>query len=185
MTQTSSKIALIDMDGTLADYDGQLEQDLLGVAPNDRERVTRERRATPGWWEKLPLIQRGFDVTQTLHEMGFRIVILTKGPYRDTHAWSEKVCWCRDRLPKEWNIQVTITEDKSLVYGQVLFDDWPVYGTGWLQQRPRGLLLVPAHRWNDLEKSYPESMHSRILRFETPPSREEIEQRLVQARNVA
>jgi hypothetical protein len=44
--------------------------------------------------------------------------------------------------------QVTITQDKGLVYGKVLFDDWPGYITRWLEWRPRGLVLMLDHSWN-------------------------------------
>jgi hypothetical protein len=43
---------------------------------------------------------------------------------------------------------VTITHDKGLVYGAVLVDDWPDYILKWLEHRPRGLVIMPAHDHN-------------------------------------
>jgi 5'-nucleotidase len=31
----------------------------------------------------------------------------------------------------------------------VLVDDWPPYVERWLQWRPRGLVILPAQRWNE------------------------------------
>tara|TARA_Y100000310_G_C20512920_1_gene729762 strand:+ start:436 stop:588 length:153 start_codon:yes stop_codon:yes gene_type:complete len=43
---------------------------------------------------------------------------------------------------------MTITEDKGIVYGKVLVDDYPCYIKRWLENRPRGLVIMPAHSYN-------------------------------------
>jgi hypothetical protein len=48
--------------------------------------------------------------------------------------------WCNKHLPGR---QITITMDKSLTYGRVLVDDYPDYALGWLEHRPRGLVIMP------------------------------------------
>jgi len=57
-------------------------------------------------------------------------------------------------------VQVTLTEDKGLVYGKVLVDDWPPYIERWLTWRPRGLVIMPARRWNAT------FTHPQVLRYE-------------------
>ena len=84
-------------------------------------------------------IEAGFEVFNMLGEVGFERHVLTKGPYNTTSAWSEKVEWCRREFP---DVAVTITEDKGLVYGRVLFDDWIPYILRWLTWRPRGLAVM-------------------------------------------
>jgi hypothetical protein len=118
-------------------------------------------KTQPGWWRTLPEYDVGMAAYVHLRDAGFTLMVLTKGPYQSTQAWTEKVEWCREHLPEA---QVTITEDKGLVYGKVLVDDWPAYGIRWLQWRPRGLLIVPAWPWNTLDK-YPEHLHPNILRL--------------------
>ena len=44
--------------------------------------------------------------------------------------------------------RITITQDKGLVYGKVLVDDYPVYVVRWLEWRPRGLVIMPANPSN-------------------------------------
>jgi 5'-nucleotidase len=159
----SDPIALIDMDGTICDFDAAMRDQLLvlmgpleALAIGDnipiyddtipylkarRDLVKRQ----PGFWRNLPPIPEGFAVLERMRKVGFNINILTKGPHNTTSAWSEKVDWCRQYVP---DAQVTITETKSIVYGRVLFDDWPSYIKGWLEWRPRGLVVMLDSVWN-------------------------------------
>lgn len=166
------KVALFDMDSTLCDFDGAMRRDLESLAaPNEGKEFTDiyyekiphigARRdlikRQPGWWLKLERLQHGFDLLQVCKDIGFNIHILTKGPYRTTPAWGEKAQWCREHLP---GVPVTISEDKGLVYGRVLVDDWPQYFTRWLEWRPRGLVIVPAHPWNA------NVVHPNVIRYD-------------------
>jgi len=164
-------IALIDMDGTVADFDGQMQQDLDAMrapsegpyvaAPGDHpphiEARMRVIKRQPGWWRNLPVYPLGMTIVSLLRRHGFRLNILTKGPFKTTAAWSEKVGWCREHMA---DASVTITEDKGLVYGKVLVDDWPDYIMRWLEWRPRGLVIMPAHPWND------DFEHPNVIRFD-------------------
>lgn len=158
----SDCIALVDMDGTLVDYDGVMRRDLEklrspgepeyeptpgGEFPDWLEARRRVISLQPGWWRALPRLEMGFDILGALQAHGFSIHVLTKGPSRKPAAWSEKVEWCRAHLPPE--VEVTVTENKSLSYGRVLVDDWPPYFMGWLTHRPRGVVIVPAQPWNE------------------------------------
>lgn len=172
----SDCIALVDMDGTLVDYDGVMRQELArlrspgepefeptpgGEYPDWLEARRRVIALQPGWWRALPRLDIGFDILGTLMELDFSVHVLTKGPSRKPAAWSEKVEWCRTHLSPE--VEVTVTENKSLTYGRVLVDDWPPYFMGWLEHRPRGVVVVPAQPWNvGVEKLAP----GRIYRYD-------------------
>lgn len=157
------KVALIDMDGTLVDYSSQMQADLAKMmAPGD-EPISVEQAWTegapahikarmdlvkcqPGWWLNLPDLELGHHVLRWCREIGFDLHVLTKGPYKTTSAWSEKVEWCRNRFGHD--VKVTITEDKGLMYGRVLVDDFPDYMLRWLEWRPRGLGIMPKNSLN-------------------------------------
>lgn len=153
------KIALFDLDDTLADYCGQVLQDLRLIAsPNEPEPVlyagisyieARRHMITSqvGWWLKLERFQLGWDILELAKEIGYEISVLTKGPSRKFAAWAEKVEWCNHHLSEHID-GVTITHDKGLVYGSVLVDDFPEYIERWLEHRPRGLVIMPAHDYN-------------------------------------
>lgn len=166
----NKKIALFDMDSTLCDFDGAMRRDLTKLAaPDEHPRYMYDEKIPhiearrdvikkqPGWWLRLERLECGFDVLKMCQEIGFSIHVLTKGPYKAPVAWGEKAQWCREHLP---GIPVTITEDKGLVYGRVLVDDWPDYIASWLAFRPRGLVIVPAHSWNE------HLVHPNIIRYD-------------------
>jgi 5'-nucleotidase len=154
-------VALFDLDGTLADFDGAMTRGMRALAgpdepiwtsaneQNEPSYLTARRRLVkqiPGFWSGLPQIQDGFTVLDMARELDFRIMVLSRGPRTNAVAWGEKLEWCRINLPEE--VQVTLTEDKGLVYGRVLVDDWPAYILRWLEWRKRGLVIMPNRDWN-------------------------------------
>ncbi len=162
MDDRSDKVALVDLDGTIADYDGEMKKEQAALrSPSeppsyDRyldekepEYIERRRKLIqqrPGFWRNLPRHPLGFHIDEDLRKVGFILHVLTKGPANSSGAWGEKLEWCKEHLP---DAAVTITQDKSLVYGRVLIDDYPPYFTGWLKNRPRGLVICVAHPWNE------------------------------------
>lgn len=156
------RIALFDLDGTLVDYDQRLRVDLQRIAspwdppienlyenlPPYIEARRHVITSQAGWWLGLDPFRLGWDVLEVVKELGFRIVILTKAPFGKPMAWTEKVQWCDQHL--KGHIEgITMTHDKGLVYGKVLVDDFPAYVERWLEWRPRGLVIMPAHPHNE------------------------------------
>ncbi len=171
MIAKPEKIALFDLDDTLADYAGQLLHDLRRIASeneppqqlwSNKPYLSARRKiitSQVGWWLNLPKFQLGWDVLEAVKETGFSISVLTKGPKHKPNAWSEKLQWCDKHLPGYID-GVTICHDKALVYGAVLVDDFPAYIKAWLNNRPRGLVIMPAHDYNaDLS-------HSNVVRYD-------------------
>lgn len=164
------KNCLFDLDGTLCDHTGALLRDLEKIqSPTDppisryndnepdyikaRKKLIRSQR---DWWANLETMKLGFDLYYLARSIGFRINVLTKGPWTSDYAWSEKVIWCRKHLYHD--VKITITEDKSLVYGRVLVDDYTEYVKGWLKWRPRGLVVMPLNEQNKNFK-HPQVIH--------------------------
>jgi len=181
-------VALFDLDNSLVDYVGRLRSDFEQLGPStepyihnlfdsseewvqERIRIIREKT---GWWEWLPRFQLGFDVLDVARKLQFENHVLTQGPNKISSAWSGKKAWCEREVP---DCLVTITRQKSLVYGRVLCDDYPNYYRGWLRVRSRGLVIVPAQPWNADECDDP-----RIVRYDGD-NIDEVEERMTQARN--
>lgn len=157
-------VGLIDMDGTLYDYAGQLRRDLLKLkSPNEilpqnlwdeslpwlKARMSLIK-SQPGWWLNLPRLEPplGWQIYEMAREIGFDIKIFTKGPASKSQAWAEK----HTRILQDFGSDVSFcadSENKSSVYGHFLCDDYTPYLSGWLNHRPRGLAIVIANQTND------------------------------------
>lgn len=151
-------VALIDMDGTVADYTTGINRYLASIRSpgdkpedelNDSNPWIKNRndliKSLPGFWSNLQPINSGFRVLNLLESVGFTLHVLTKAPRKHTNACTEKMDWCRKYMP---GVGVTITEDKGLAYGKILFDDWTPYMLRWLEWRPRGFGIMLSQPWN-------------------------------------
>ncbi len=170
-------VANIDFDDTVAGYSLALREHMDRLrAPGEpvfTDRVEPEppyieaRRKMiqrqPGFWRELEPLPLGFEVVDELRTLGFTLNVLTKGPKTTPGAWTEKQEWCAKHLP---DAMVTITQNKALVYGRVLVDDWPDYFTKWLQVRPRGLVICLAHPWNEGFAKGGAQEHPNVLRYD-------------------
>jgi 5'(3')-deoxyribonucleotidase len=160
----SNKIALFDLDDSLAGYSESLKKTLCNLDnrpefssedmdvwqlaqqyPFIRARIALIK-SQPSFWLNLPLIPNGFTVMNLAKAIGYEIHILTKGPKKFPSAWEEKVLWCQKHI--EDDIDIHITSNKSMVYGKILYDDFPDYMETWLKHRPRGLGIMPETRYN-------------------------------------
>jgi hypothetical protein len=186
------KIALFDMDQTLCDYMGQLNKDLEALRSPEEPKIDvfdgsewpdyieariKLIKSQTGWWRNLTFLELGYEIFSISDCMGFNNQILTKGPRTTTSAWTEKVQWVHEVLeydfqPKEYPIH--ISEDKGLVYGRVLCDDYPVYMDRWLENRPRGLGIMIENKYN---KDY---KHPNVVKA-TENNLDEVKERLQEA----
>ena len=175
----SAPVALLDLDSSLVDYEGRLRERLLEtVSPMEAEWFhqhadnlwssppawlkarTRFIKHEPGFWLGLSVIPFGMELYRLLGEQGYKRIILTKGPRKNPAAWAEKVRWCEQHVP---DAGITITHSKDLVYGRILYDDWPEYILSWLEWRPRGKVLM-------LDADYNRHLqHPNVLRCSRAP----------------
>lgn len=158
------RIANIDMDGTVADYDRAICRGMSAVQspeetpfiladiapegelPSYIEERMRLIKSQVGWWRNLAPLPLGMAILEEIRKEGYSLNILTKGPRNNAQAWSEKVLWIAEHIP---DAHVTIvSKDKGLTYGRLLFDDWPPYIERWLTWRPRGKVLMLDHHYN-------------------------------------
>lgn len=170
------KIALVDLDGTLADYDGAMAKGLISLSagvefPTPLQGVgfTREQnppwlqerermvRSMPGFYRNLAEIPMGMYMFRNLLQEHFECHIATKCPsHNSAVAAMEKIQWCEGHLGYE--PKVTICGDKSLLFGDLLFDDWPGYTTPWLDRHQDGIVLMLDQPWNATYE------HERVIR---------------------
>ena len=158
---TDAPVALFDMDGTLFDFDGAMVRDLERLrAPGEPPASDTYQRDLPhlearrrlikrqsGWWAALEPIELGLALFRLAGVVGYHRMVLSKAPdpNKSPSAWTEKAACCARHLP---GTPVTLSDDKGLVHGRVLVDDWPPYVTAWLRNHPDGLVVCPAQPWN-------------------------------------
>lgn len=179
MTKPSERVALLDLDSSLADFEASMIEKLAALAspeelarydfnsfryPNEVPAWFRARKTLikkqPGFWADLPVIEFGLELYNLLGSLGYTRMVLTKGPNKNPTAWEEKVRWCTRHIP---DAGITITHDKGLVYGKVLYDDYPPYILRWLEWRPRGkVLMLDAQHNQDFS-------HQNVLRCTRQP----------------
>lgn len=168
-------IALVDMDGTIADFTAAMakglkalegpkeEWDYDNYSQDDEPEYMRARRRLvknqPGFWANLPPIHRGFAILDLLKKNGYQINIFTKAPRKSLAAFTEKAQWCEKHLSDYPDVKISMVQDKGLHYGKILVDDWPPYIERWLQFRPRGRVIMPVTKYN---KSFE---HPQVARF--------------------
>jgi len=114
------------------------------------EKVEKEKIAL-FFWRDLRLLDDGFRLLSQAIRLGYDITVLMKAPSGNPAAWSEKVEWCHKNLLPYYPdkaIKIAIVEEKGLVYGRMLVDDWPPYVQSWLKWRPRGLVVMPSRKYN-------------------------------------
>ena len=159
------QIALIDMDGTIANYDGAIRRELCKLKSPSEPDLPEDIHNVPEWmenrmslikkqdgfWRNMSPIYVGLDILYIMEELGYSSTILTKGPNKTRTAWTEKTEWCDQHIPGRSIIVVDSDRPenhKGLVYGKVLFDDYPPYMEAWLKNRPRGKGIMLEHFYN-------------------------------------
>lgn len=175
-------IALLDMDGTVCKWHEQLEKDLNDVLGDARKTLPPETvtkiehliRSKPGWYLNLEPIPLGIKLAEMLHVIGFTVMVATKATPKATNAWSEKAAWCQKYLPFA---KVTVSEDKTLMYGKILVDDYQKFADPWLLRRKRGYVILPDQPWN---QGYE---HPRVKRVKTIEDVEALRPFLIQVFN--
>jgi len=144
----NAPLALVDLGDTLAECTPALDAALARLGTPDNEASEERRRAmlaTTGFWSGLAPRVAGLSLLPLLRDAGYRVTVLTQGPRDAPQVWADKVAWCRKHLP---GVSVIVTDDKMLVRGDVLVDDWLPYVERWQRHWPDALAIVPAQPWN-------------------------------------
>ena len=179
MSENEDLICLVDLDGTLVDYEGQLRSDLERMRSPGEPEITYQDlhdtphpwllervkmiKRSPNWYLNLPKFQLGWDVLEMAQNIGYAIHILTKGPRKDGDVWRQKLEYVRQNLDD--SVLAHVTEFKGIQYGRVLVDDYPGYLEPWLKRRKRGLAIMPA---NDGNVNF---THPNVIRYDGTPEK--------------
>lgn len=143
---------LLDCDGVLADYTGQCSRELkrkFGITLDAEDLATwdfskqlapvvraylEEIQKGAEFWEDIDRIE-GADAAVTAIQLSGHEIHVVTSPHFDCIGWA----WSRRKwLKRHFGIKpenVTITQSKFLVGGDVFVDDKPEHVTAWVKER--------------------------------------------------
>lgn len=141
-----TKIALVDMDGVLADWMGGLTKilrelcDERGVAfpftgeqkswklltgDPDADDIIEMAQKHPELYLNLPALPGSKLGLKGLEALGYDVFICSTPSSKNDNCASHKYQWVRSNLGEEYVDKTILTADKTLVFGDILIDDKP------------------------------------------------------------
>ena len=138
-------IILVDMDNTIADFEGHFI-DLWKEKYPHIPHVPREERRhfyqrydyphehhrkitslilTPGFFCDLEPIEGGLEALHEMKALGHSVYLCTSSFFNYEECVRCKYQWVKKHLGQQWQSKVILTADKTLVKGDVLIDDRP------------------------------------------------------------
>jgi 5'-nucleotidase len=134
---------LVDLDDTIADWSGRFDRGLdarpdtegirrsceqTGFSLFDghtpaQKRIIREVLSEPGFYSELEPIPGALEAIYQMDEEGYEIFIVTSPWVSNPTCASDKLRWIERYLGTSWSGRTIITSDKTVVRGDVLFDD--------------------------------------------------------------
>ncbi len=141
----NAKIILVDQDGVLADFESeflsrwQQKYPDLPYIPVSKRRIFFIQDEYPqelrplvegifhsrGFFANLPPIKGGIDAVRELRQQGHIVKICTSPLTGNKDCVQEKHDWVERHLGGEWVRELIISNDKTLIYGDLLIDDKP------------------------------------------------------------
>lgn len=136
---------LVDLDGTIADWgerwDYYLNRDYpmsnvprhneqtsfnlrLGLGADDVD-IVKKVMDYPKFYSLLKPIRGSLDAVREMHNAGHEVWIVTTPTVSNPNCAQDKYEWVEDMLGEFWVNRVILTFDKTLVKGDILFDDRP------------------------------------------------------------
>jgi 5'(3')-deoxyribonucleotidase len=109
-------IIYVDMDNTIADFHGSLENKYIGVEDTPLEMMR------DGFFRNLQVIPEAAHYLRHLHEQGHNVVIASKPTTKNLKCASEKYEWVQEHFPYLLGKMILIF-DKALLAGDALVDD--------------------------------------------------------------
>ena len=138
---------LIDLDNTIADWDGELFRQLPDLDRSKRvtnwciykcfpENINEIQQVIckAGFYENLPPIPNAIESVKALSLNGYSICFVTAPPENNIHAIPDKISWIRKHFGNDFVSKLIFTSQKHMVDGDILIDD-KVYDmkSNWIQ----------------------------------------------------
>jgi 5'-nucleotidase len=140
------RIFLVDLDGPLADLEGEFlrrwqqefpEEFFVPIEkrrsffvyeeyPSHLKEKTADILKRDGFFRHLPVNQAGVQALQEIAALGHKIIICTSDIFANQTALTDKRAWVHKHLGLDLAKTMIFTRDKTLVRGNYLIDDKPI-----------------------------------------------------------
>lgn len=138
---------LVDMDGTICDWDTTLDRHVDDLYPEFSSVIPRKGTIKtfnlwqgqspevqeaisaifdhPGFYKEIPEIPFAVEALHEMRAQGHSVAIVTSPWWSNVTCLEDKKNWVADHLGEDWLDSLIFTKDKTRVVGDILFDDKP------------------------------------------------------------
>lgn len=134
---------LVDLDDTIADWSGRFDKglegrfgaegirrskdqtsfDLFTGHTAEQKRIIRDILREPSFYLELEPLPGAIEAVQAMAAEGHEVFIVTSPWVSNPTCASDKLAWVEKHLGTDWGRRAIITSDKTVVRGDILFDD--------------------------------------------------------------
>ncbi|MGN6325826.1 5' nucleotidase, NT5C type [Pseudolysinimonas sp.] len=102
---------------------GTTRWDLLADRPRSQQQAISRAMSTSGLFASLEPIPGALEALREMAAEGHDVHIVTSPMSSNPTCASDKLAWVTRYLGNDWRHKVVITDDKTIVRGDILFDD--------------------------------------------------------------
>jgi len=138
--EVAPPVVLVDMDGTIVDWDAGFRAAWSDRSIIDRSQSYYMERCVGaehhreaellyhnhGFFESLPEVPGAVAALREMQEQGLRVLLCTTPVLTSLYCAQEKLNWVRTHLGECWLDKVILCSDKTAVRGDILVDDKPL-----------------------------------------------------------
>eukprot|EP01053_Blabericola_migrator_P006323 Blabericola_migrator_1__6322@NODE_3190_length_1958_cov_57_699101_g1974_i1_p1_GENE_NODE_3190_length_1958_cov_57_699101_g1974_i1NODE_3190_length_1958_cov_57_699101_g1974_i1_p1_ORF_typecomplete_len229_score28_20NT5C/PF06941_12/2_7e28HAD/PF12710_7/0_0037Put_Phosphatase/PF06888_12/0_0069HAD_2/PF13419_6/0_021_NODE_3190_length_1958_cov_57_699101_g1974_i189775 len=164
---------LVDMDNTLNDWDSQftrlmkyLEPNFPFVEPEQRREYSIENNypeslraqilsltSLRGFWSTMPVAPGAKQALSEMADSGLDVwIVSAPDPDLTGRCAMEKYEWLELNFGPRWKNRLILTQDKTLVHGNLLIDDKPTADVGVRSKEKSWQHVVYCHPYNEAHR---------------------------------
>lgn len=123
--RNAKQIVFVDMDNVLVNFQSGIDR----ISDEEREIHKNDLDEVPGIFSLMEPYEGAIDGYNWLSK-NFDTYILSTAPWENPSAWTDKLLWVKEHLPKTAYKRLILSHNKHLAKGDFLIDDRTANGAG-------------------------------------------------------